>query len=164
GRLCYHDWSVRAEEVPAANAPVREYIELAYRCNPALGIRISEDYVRSELAALGPAKFAVERLGLWPAEGGSKWQVISEDDWRDLLDDRSTAKDPLVFAIDVTPERSHSSIAAVGAREDGDLHGEVVDHAQGTSWLVERAVELNARWKPAAWVVDAGGAAGFIIP
>jgi len=157
GGLVYHDWSMQPNE-DAAN------VDLWYACNPALGIRISEDYVRAELAALGPDKFSVERLGLWPADVNSRWAVISEGDWLDVLDDASQAVDPLVFAIDVTPERSHGSIAAAGARADGDLHGEVVDHAQGTSWLVSRAAELDARWKPAAWVVDAGGAAGFVIP
>lgn len=169
GRLCYHDWSVRDDEIPAGDpvkdaAVARVYIDLAYRCNPALGIRISEDYVRAELDALGAGKFAVERLGLWPSMAGERWAVISEDDYQNLLDDNSQATDPLVFAIDTTPERSYSSIAAVGARADGDLHGEVVDHSEGTTWLTGRAVELNARWKPALWVVDAGGAAGYLIP
>ncbi len=44
------------------------------------------------------------------------------------------------------------------------MHGELIDHAQGTGWVVPRAVELGARWKPAAWVVDIGGAAGFMVP
>lgn len=158
GGLVYHDWSIQPGEDPTDP-------DVWYACNPALGIRISEDYVRAELAALGPEKFSVERLGLWPRDADSRWSVISEADWQELTrDDLSQAVDPLVFAIDVTPERSFGSIAACGARADGDLHGEVVDHAQGTSWLVPRAVELNARWRPAAWVVDAGGAAGFVIP
>lgn len=169
GRLCYQDWSVREHEIPKGD-PVREptvarvYIDLAYECNPSLGIRISEDYVRAELAALGAGKYAVERLGLWPSPTGAKWQVITEDDWKDLLDETSRAVDPLCFAVDMTPERSHTSISAAGLRDDGDLHGEVVDHAEGTSWALRRAVALNARWKPARWVVDAGGAAGFLIP
>lgn len=168
GRLCYRDYSARPDEIPAGDpakdsSVERAYIDLAYRCNPALGIRISEAYVRSELAALGTAKFLVERLGLWPRPQGSRWQVLSEADYGDLLDEASQAVDPLVFAIDTTPERSHSSIAAVGARADGDLHGEVIDHGEGTSWVAARAVELNKRWKPARWVVDSGGAAGFLI-
>lgn len=138
--------------------------EIWYETNPALGIRISEGFVERERAAMTAEGFGRERLGIWPKNATERWQVISKDDWLDLLDEASTAKDPLVFAIDTTPERSFSSIAAVGARPDGDLHGEVVDHSEGTSWVTARAVELNARWKPARWVVDAGGAAGFLIP
>ena len=137
-------------------------------CNPSLGKRIQPWFLMKQLAnftAAGkPEKFDTEHLGVWPADPGSKWAVISKNDYFALIDEQSQAIDPLVFAIDVTPERSHGSIAAVGARADGDLHGEVVDHTDGTSWLAARAVELNARWKPARWVVDAGGAAGYLIP
>jgi hypothetical protein len=120
--------------------------------------------IRAEREAMEYGEFRRAYGNVKTSHVERKWQVISEGDWRDLIDDGSQAKDPLVFAIDVTPERSHSSIAAVGEREDGDLHGEVVAHAEGTSWVVQRAVELNGRWKPARWMVDAGGAAGFLIP
>ena len=160
-RIVLHEWS------PPEGFDRRDPKVWA-ACNPALGIRIEEWFLAKQLenftAAGKPAKFDTEHLGVWPPEAGAHWQVISEADWLALLDDGSQAKDPLVFAIDVTPERSHSSIAAVGEREDGDLHGEVVAHAEGTSWVVQRAVELNGRWKPARWMVDAGGAAGFLIP
>jgi phage terminase large subunit GpA len=124
----------------------------------------SLDAIRAERGAMETAEFKRAYGNVKTGRADAKWQVISEADWLDVLDDASQAVDPLVFAIDVTPERSHGSIAAAGARVDGDLHGEVVDHARGTSWLVSRAAELDARWKPAAWVVDAGGAAGFVIP
>lgn len=160
-RLASFEWSPREGSKPGD-------IDEWYACNPSLGYLIDEEYLESQFRifdAAGKADgFTTEHLGGWPSDIGKKWQVISKDDWLDLLDEASTAKDPLVFAIDTTPERSFSSIAAVGARPDGDLHGEVVDHSEGTSWVTARAVELNARWKPARWVVDAGGAAGFLIP
>lgn len=120
--------------------------------------------LRAERGAMEDAEFKRAYGNVKTGRKDLKWQVISQPDWLALLDESSTAKDPLVFAIDTTPERTFSSIAAVGARADGDLHGEVVDHSDGTSWVTARAVDLNARWKPARWVVDAGGAAGFLIP
>lgn len=124
----------------------------------------SLDAIRAERGAMEAAEFRRAYGNVKTSSVDLKWQVIAESDWLALLDDTSQATDPLVFAIDTTPERTFSSIAAVGARSDGDLHGEVVDHADGTSWVTARAVELNARWKPARWMVDAGGAAGFLIP
>jgi phage terminase large subunit-like protein len=156
-RMVYHEWSPR--DGYRVDDP-----DVWYECNPALGIRIAEEYVASELAALGPQKFATERLGVWPSDRSLLWQVISEADWLALLDEGSQAQDPLVFAVDTTPERSHSSIAAVGMRPDGDLHGEIVDHAEGTSWVASRVVELDSRWAPARWVIDGGGAAAWLIP
>ena len=159
-RISLHEWS-------PAEGFNRNDPDVWAQCNPSLGIRIQPWFLAKQLnnftAAGKPGKFDTEHLGLWPADAGSQWQVISEADWLALLDDGSQAKDPLVFAVDVTPERSHGSIAAVGLRPDGELHGEVVDHASGTSWLAGRIAELNTKWKPAAWVIDPGGAAGFLV-
>lgn len=137
-------------------------------CNPAYGVRIMPWFLAKQLenftAAGKPAKFDTEHLGVWPEDENAKWIVVTEDDWTDLLDESSRAVDPLVFAIDMTPERTWTSVSAVGAREDAKLHGEVVAHAEGTSWALGRAVELNTRWHPAGWVVDPGGAAGYLVP
>lgn len=132
--------------------------------NPAMGYRLTEKGMSLMRAKLSAVDFSRECLGVWPRTAAERWAVISEADWLARLDETSNARDPLVFSIDVTPERSHATIAAAGYRVDGDVHGEVVDHGQGTSWLAARAVELNQRWKPAAWVIDPGGAAGFLIP
>lgn len=125
---------------------------------------ITLEALRAERGSMTPAEFARAYGNVATGSKDQKWLVISEADWEALLDDLSQAKDPLVFAVDITPERSFSSIGACGARADGDLHGEVVDHGPGTSWVAKRAVELNKRWSPARWVIDAGGAAGFLIP
>jgi len=52
------------------------------KANPGLGIRIAEDYIEREQAALGPDAFARERLsiGSYPSDGGN-WNVISAGAW-----------------------------------------------------------------------------------
>lgn len=136
-------------------------------CNPALGIRIQEWFLAKQLenftAAGKPKKFDTEHLGLWPDDPTKAWAVLPEADWSDVLDELGQPQDPVVFAIDTTPERSQSAIAVVGSRADGDLHGELVDHRPGTGWVVARAVDLVKRWRPAALIIDpAGAASGFI--
>jgi hypothetical protein len=71
--------------------------------------------------------------------------------------------DPVSFAADVTPERSHAAIGVAGRRSDGKLHGEVVDHRRGTGWVVPRLLELQGKWNPCAVVVDPTGPAGSLI-
>lgn len=161
GRICYWEWSP-----PDGADPGNP--DVWYWCNPSLGYLIDEEAMADQWTIYEGAgkvdKYTTEMLGKWPDDADSRWAVISEADYAALLDETSSARDPLVFGLDTTPERTHSSIAAVGLRADGDLHGEVVDHAPGTSWLVARAVELERRWKPTYWAIDAGGAAGFVIP
>lgn len=54
-----------------------------FRCNPAYPARISLEYMEREFAALGPERFARERLGksVWPTSAPDEWQVITEDQW-----------------------------------------------------------------------------------
>lgn len=153
--LVYHDWSIRPGEDPADP-------EVWYACNPALGIRIAEDYVRAEFAALGPAKFSTERLGRWPELGGDQWAVIPESDWRDAIDLESTAQDPVAFAVTVSVDRAWATICAAGERADGLFHVTVVDRRQGTGWVVERLKELWDKWDPCAVVIDKGSPAGSL--
>jgi hypothetical protein len=135
------------------------------KANPALGIRISPAHVRNERASLGSGGiFERERLGVgeYPSDTADTWQVIGEDAWRALAAAESEPSDPVAFAIDMTPERSHAAIGVAGDWRGG-THVEVVDHRPGTGWILDRAAELHEKWRPRCWVVDAGGPAGSLI-
>lgn len=135
------------------------------KANPGLGIRITQDYVARERPAMGAAVFARERLGVgdYPSDSADTWSVIGEDAWRALTDGESSASDPVAFSIDMTPERSHTSICVAGTN-GAAVHIEVVENRPGMDWVIERARDLHERWSPRCWVVDAGGPAGSLIP
>lgn len=136
------------------------------RANPALGIRVSQDYIANERLTMSDATFAVERLGVgnYPSEGGDVWGVLPEDSWRALADTSSQAGDDLVFAVDTTPDRSWSAIGVASRATAGLTHVETIDHRPGTAWVSERLSELVERWNPLAVVIDQGGPAGSLIP
>lgn len=140
--------------------------DLWYACNPALGIRIQEWFLEQQLtnftAAGKPSKFATEHLGLWPTEGGPQWSVVTESQWTDAGDATTEALDPIALSVDVTPARTMACISAVGARSDGDLHGEIVDYRPGTDWVVARLVELVSTHRPCA-VSLVGTAAAYTL-
>jgi hypothetical protein len=80
------------------------------------------------------ADFCRAYMNWWPSEIPADWLIITEADWRILADPDSTMVDPVAFAADVTPERSHAAIATAGLRPDGLGHAKVVDHRPGTGW------------------------------
>lgn len=135
------------------------------RANPALGIRISVEHVARERASMGERGFLRERLGVgdWPTDEADQWQVIPQSRWEAVADEQSEAVGRVAFAIHVAPDRSYAAIAVAGRRADGLLHLEVVDHRPGTRWVPERAAQLQERWDPVTWVVDAGSPAGSLI-
>lgn len=167
--LAYMEWSIDPhvtecnQDCDKHDAP-RSALSVA-RANPALGYRLTLDHTEREQLTMGDSVFARERLGVgvYPSDTADTWQVIGEDAWRALGDGTSRVADPVAFAIDTTPERSHSAICVAGANGDS-LHIEVVDHRPGTGWVVERMVELVGKWNPCAIVVDPGGPAASLIP
>lgn len=164
-RMAHFDWG--ADLDPTDPADVRRAQtdrDLWYACNPALGYRIEEEFVAGEASSSGLGeKFPAERLGVWlpKALGGSS--VLDVGRWLELADEGSRRAGAVAFAVDVTPSRDWASIAAFGLREDGLGHAEVIDHRQGTDWLVDRLVQLRDRWQPVAIGLDAKGPAGSLL-
>ena len=166
--LAYFEWSadLHLDECPKDCAAHDDAAsdEAVLKANPAVGYRLTLEKVANERSTLSSAGYARERLGVgdYPSDTADTWQVIGEDAWRALAAAETQPGDPVVFSVDMTPERSHAAIAVAGEWRGG-THVEVVDHRPGTGWILERAAELHEKWKPRCWVVDAGGPAGSLI-
>lgn len=111
--------------------------------NPALGIRITEEFVAQELGALGD-EFPRERLGHFRLEGTER--VIPAAAWRSCEDAKSGPSGEVAFALDVSPNREKAAFGVAADSARGGTHVEVVDHRAGTEWCVDRARELVHRW------------------
>jgi phage terminase large subunit-like protein len=161
GRLAYLDWGADLNPASPKLAEAIADRDLWYETNPALGIRISESFIESELPALGTDGFARERLGVWPAASGGS--VIDPEQWSRLKDLDSAVAGPVALAVDITPSRDYSCIAAYGRREDGLGHMEIIEHQPGTDWVIRRLVALRDRWNPIAVCIDVKGPAGSLL-
>lgn len=152
----YFEWSAPEDADPEDRSVWR-------RCMPALGHTITEDAIAADFATMNLLEFRRAYLNQW-CDRNVHEPVIDLDVWKSLRDDSSTARDPVFFAIDATPDRSAAAIATSGLRTDDRLHGELVDHRPGMGWVLERVLDMNTRWKPAGWLVDPAGPAGSLIP
>ena len=123
-----------------------------WACNAALGITITEDAVRAELASMGEAEFKRSRLCMWTTQHHDP--VISLEVWDGLLDAQSRRGDSLMLAFDSVPDGSSSSIAVASTRPDGLAHVELVAHEQGTGWLVAEVARLADKHEPDRVLVD----------
>jgi phage terminase large subunit-like protein len=153
--LAYFEWS-------APEDADLDDLEAQALANPALSYRVTAEFIARERAALLELEFGRERLGIW--SDARREAVIDPVVWDRLADWSSDALDPVTFAIDVTPDRSMAAIASAGRRKDGRLHGEIVDHRPGTSWVVPRLAELVQKWQPTGNLLDPAGPAGSLLP
>jgi hypothetical protein len=163
--LAYFEWSLEYSTPDEIPDDVLKSLDAAKDTNPAVGIRIQPETPARELLILGPRGYGVERLnvGDWPAIDGDD-QVFSAEKWAAALDGQSAPLEPLVFALDVSPDRRKASLAVSGKRPDGQFHIDVGDHRSGTDWVVPRLKELVERHNTMAVVVDGVGQAKSLIP
>lgn len=162
--LAFFEWSIDADD-PSQVTATRAADPVSWaEANPALGIRIAEEYVDNERRSMDPRSFAVERLGVgdWPATtdaGG----VIDMEAWEGLADRKSVFTGDPWFGFDVAPDRSVASIVAACRRDDGRVHVEIVDRREGSSWVIPRLGELVAKHGPRGVVCDGASPAAALV-
>ncbi len=163
--LAYAEWSVDGDEF-AARPELATDLEAWAQANPGLGIRISAEHIGREQRSMDPKTFAVERLGVgdWPRTDGLGDRPIDPEAWAALRDPKSSALDPVCFALDVAPDRSSAAICVAGWRSDGRKHVEVVEHERGTGWAAERLAELKKAHRTVAIVCDGSGPVSSLLP
>lgn len=154
GDLAFYEWSAPDGADPADPA-------MWAMANPALGHRISPEWVADERRTMGAEEFNRERLGIWSKVGGES--AIPADFWEQCRDEDSTPGLDLAFGVDVTPLSDIASVAAASWRDDGTVHIEIIDHKGGTGWVPARMDELQKTWKPEAMVYTLAGQAGRVV-
>lgn len=155
-RLRYMEWCARN---PATSLDDRQAWAEA---NPALGIRILEEFIETEREAMDEDEFARERLGIGgDTVGGS---VIDMAVWDELEDGASRRTGDIVIAADITPERSAGCISFCGKRADGLWHVELSQHRRGTGWMAGELVRLIKRDDVTALVIDDKSQAATLLP
>jgi hypothetical protein len=164
--LAYFEHSAEAESPEFVTDDMATDPDVWAQANPGLGIRISFEHVEREQRSMDPRTFAVERLGVgdWPSTDGIGRRKIDPHDWARLIDKGSKPKDPVAFALDVTPDRSAAAIGVAGTRVDDRTHVEVVEHRRGTGWAAHRAAELVESHNALGLVLDAAGPAASLLP
>jgi hypothetical protein len=125
---------------------------------------IREEHMAREIESMSRRQAAVELFGAgdWPRTDGLEDTVISIEDWDALLDADSELQLPFCLAFDVSPER-RTAIAIAGRNQYGDFHAEIQEHRQGTSWVVDRIVEMVEKGDPEVVLCDPYGPAGSLI-
>lgn len=108
-RSCWHEWSV--EDVGDVTDRTRWY-----ETNPALGLRLDEDFTETELHKLSREGFARERLGWWSDEAGGN-PALSKTKWAECEVDPAPEPDDndrIAYGVKFSPDgQSYSLSAAV---------------------------------------------------
>ncbi|MFI8278534.1 terminase large subunit domain-containing protein [Streptomyces sp. NPDC085929] len=124
---------------------------------PALGHTVTEAVIRSELEKLDPAEFDRAYLNRTRKAAPPSDPNVPKAAWPALADARSRPGSELALAVEVSQDRTTSTIALAGLRADGLVHLEVVDRRAGTDWVVPAVVRLRQLHDPVAVAISASG-------
>lgn len=151
----WHEWSVAADSVGEIR---RDDPALWYMTNPAMGIRLSEDFTGEELRSMTADGFARERLGWWsPVLAEAESTAISAAAWDAC---RSIEKKPATgktaYGVKFTADGSEVVLAGAVIPAAGPARVSLIERrptSAGTRWLAEW---LNERYERAGCVVIDG--------
>lgn len=156
-RLASYDWAPDLDKLDINNK------HQWYDTCPALGYIVTLEALENLRHDLGDDEFLREAMGVGQyAEEDGGWELVPKPLWEELRDAASEIEGKKAFAIDVTPDRSYACISVAGFRADGQLHGEVTHHAEGTAWLPEVVERIREKWEPVGVFYDNRGPAASL--
>jgi len=150
----WHEWSVEAES--AADIHVGDP-KLWYKTNPAMGIRLSEEFTAEELRTMSADGFARERLGWWSPELTRKDDLaLDQEAWEAAASDLRKPEGKTAYGVKFSADGSEVVLAGAVITPGGSVRISLIDRAptgHGTKWL---AAWLNERYTRASCVVIDG--------
>jgi hypothetical protein len=149
--------------LPDAAGPLLDDREFLSASNPALGVRITHEFVEEERETLPEREFAVERggIGAWPDTTQDRNEFFDTAAWK-RCGQRGEIEGVPVLGVDVSTDRSRSAIVAAG-RSAGDARVEVIERRRGTSWVVDRVGEIVTDHEIAQIVINPKSQAATLI-
>ena len=151
----WHEWSVSADVVQDIKT---DDTSLWYMTNPALGIRLTEEFTGEELRSMTADGFSRERLGWWsPALATVEDICIPAEAWDACGSKEEKPKDgKTAYGVKFTFDGAAVALCGAVVPEDGPARVSLIDYrptGHGTQWLADW---LNQRYDRACCVVIDG--------
>ena len=151
---CWHEWSVDADSVQNIDITDKN---LWYQTNPALNIRLEEDFTLEEMKTMSADGFARERLGWWsPIILQQTDYAINKDVWDECSSSLVAPKGKIAYGVKFSPDGSEVALCVAVVPQEDAARIELIDRRPtglGTQWLADW---LNERYSKAACVVIDG--------
>lgn len=151
----WHEWGVQADNITDINV---QDTTLWYMTNPALGIRLSEEFTFEEMRSMSPDGFARERLGWWsPVYEHKEAPAIDEKAF-----DRCASEEPkpergkTAYGVKFSADGAEVCLCGCVIPDNGEARISLIERrptGHGTRWLADW---LNERYERASCVVIDG--------
>lgn len=150
----WHEWSVAAESVDEIDETDHN---LWFMSNPAMGIRLSEEFTDTERRSLSKDGFARERLGWWsPILTKKTDNAIDKAEWEACRSLENKPSGKTAYGVKFTPDGSEVVLCGAVCPKEGPARISLIERrptSHGIKWLADW---LNMRSKVGCCVVIDG--------
>lgn len=150
----WHEWSVAGDSVEKIQT---DDVSLRYMTNPALGIRLTEEFTEEELRTMSKDGFCRERLGWWAPTMEHKQEfVISEKLWDACRSESGKPEGKTAYGIKFSADGAEVCLCGAVVTTEGTARVTLIERkptGHGIKWLADW---LNARYMKASCVVIDG--------
>ncbi|MBQ2498590.1 MAG: hypothetical protein II523_01115, partial [Bacteroidales bacterium] len=151
---CWHEWSVAADGIADINI---SDADLWYMANPAMGIRLDEEFTAEEMRSMSRDGFARERLGWWtPVVKHELDYAIDNDTWEACKSTEPKPEGKTAYGIKFSADGSTVALCGAVIPDNGPSRISLIElrpTGHGIGWLADW---LNERYKKASCVVIDG--------
>ncbi|MBR6206987.1 MAG: hypothetical protein IKQ73_07485 [Oscillospiraceae bacterium] len=150
----WHEWSVAGDSIEDIHD---EDISVWYMTNPALGIRLTEEFTAEERRTMSKDGFCRERLGWWSPEISEHVDLaIDADVWETCGSEEPKPEGKTAYGVKFAADGSEVCLCGAVIPKEGPARISLIDRCStglGVRWL---AKWLNERYSQAACVVIDG--------
>ena len=151
---CWQEWSVAADGIADINI---SDADLWYMANPAMGIRLDEEFTAEEMRSMSRDGFARERLGWWtPVVKHELDYAIDNDTWEACKSTEPKPEGKTAYGIKFSADGSTVALCGAVIPDNGPSRISLIElrpTGHGIGWLADW---LNERYKKASCVVIDG--------
>lgn len=142
----WHEWSVDARS--AEDIDVRDR-RLWYQANPALGLRLTEDFTAEELRTMSADGFARERLGWWsPILAEAADRAVDPAAWEACASDEPKPEGKTAYGVKFAADGSEVCLCGAVIPKEGPARIALIDRRPmglGVRWLSDWLCERYTR-------------------
>lgn len=151
---CWHEWSINVKRLEDLNCNDKK---LWYETNPALGIRLDEEFTQNEHDTMSPDGFARERLGWWQSslEEANDY-AIPKELWDSAASEELKPEGKTAYGVKFSSDGSEVCLCGAVIPKEGKARITLIERkptGYGTQWLADW---LNQRYNQACCVVIDG--------
>lgn len=127
-KMAWHEWSVDSTACPVtAGMAYDEVRDMVFDTNPAMGVRLDDEFTEEEFSTMSPDGFARERLGWWDSNIASFDAAIKATDWAACAVDEPPKDGKTSLGVKFAADGDRAAVAVCRTPEGGEPFVELVD-------------------------------------